>query len=136
MEEGSAKQVFYIAKNLWKTTLAWGLIITALCVYAAYVDGNYQYLIFGALIIGIALWQRNRVIVSVFEKHIEIKDSIIKGRQYLYFDQIKEIKRKSEKKVKVYVDFNGRIKSFRLPLAILDVKDRSELMKLVESKLP
>lgn len=126
------KNDFYIDSGLWKTTLVAAFIIGGMSVYAALLNAQYQYLLFAAILFALSFWQRNRLIVSFFDDHFEMKASMLGSRQFVYLDQIVAVERKSLKRARVYFEQAGQRRYLKLPLGILSPVDRDALVGKIE----
>lgn len=127
-----SKNEFYIDPGLWKTTLVAAFIIGGMSVYAALLNGQYQYLLFAAILFALSFWQRNRLIITFFDDHFEMKASMLGSRQFIYIDQIVSVERKSLKRAKVFFEQAGHRKYIKLPLGILSPVDRDTLVGKIE----
>jgi len=119
---------FFIDKGLWRTTFIAACVIGALSGYAVYLEGKYQYLLFTAILFTLSFWQRNRKIITFKDDHFEMKHSMLGARQFVYYNQIVSVERKSSKRAKLFFEQSGNKRFLKLPLGVLNASDREKLI--------
>lgn len=89
----------------------------------------------GILILVLALVQKEKGIIMIFEQNLEIKLTLLAATKFIKSSDLKRIEKVSPKKIIVYYQEGERERKFYLPVQMIESNDAEYLVEWIEAKL-
>ncbi len=96
---------------------------------------GYVYLLgLAILTLVLASIQKNRDMVKLFEKNMEVKFAPLGATKFLKYTDIKEIETVSEKKIILHYNDEVKEKRLRVPIQLFDKDDLTDFLDMIKER--
>jgi uncharacterized membrane protein len=130
-----SEQIAYKVKDsVSKTQITGGYIVLALSILALVVLHNIFFIFLGALYLYMGYWQKDRDVIILFSKYIQIKAAPATATKMIKYEDITKIEDVSKRKVLIHGTIDGKPgKKTLLPVSLISEDDKKDLLDKLNS---